>query len=66
MDLVVGPQWFAVHTATAIQARQMILLDTNALIWLAQGHRRASNLARSPNPLYASPASLPGAEALAL
>ena len=36
----------------------MILLDTNALIWLAQGHRRASNLARSPNPLYASPASL--------
>lgn len=35
----------------------MILLDTNALIWLQQGHRRARPLARIPR-LYLSPASL--------
>lgn len=35
----------------------MILLDTNALIWLEQGHRRARSLARS-GTVYISPASL--------
>ena len=35
----------------------MILLDTHAAIWLAQGHRRARPLARYPR-LYLSPASV--------
>jgi PIN domain nuclease of toxin-antitoxin system len=35
----------------------VILLDTNALIWIAQGHRRARILQRYPR-LYLSPASL--------
>lgn len=36
----------------------MILLDTNALLWLESGHRRARALAGRPQGLYASPASL--------
>lgn len=36
----------------------MILLDTNALIWLAQGHRRVAALASSARRLYVSPANL--------
>lgn len=36
----------------------VILLDTNALIWLAQGHRRAALLASNGRRLYVSPASL--------
>jgi PIN domain nuclease of toxin-antitoxin system len=35
----------------------VILLDTNALIWLAQGHRRAGPLLALPR-LYLSPASV--------
>lgn len=35
----------------------MILLDTNALIWLLQGHRRARTLEGQPR-LHISPASL--------
>jgi PIN domain nuclease of toxin-antitoxin system len=35
----------------------VILLDTNALIWLAQGHRRARPLVAFPR-LHVSPASL--------
>ena len=35
----------------------MILLDTNALIWLLTGHRRARPLVRLPR-LYLCPASL--------
>jgi PIN domain nuclease of toxin-antitoxin system len=35
----------------------VILLDTHAAIWLAQGHRRAAPLARFPR-LYLSPISL--------
>lgn len=35
----------------------MILLDTNALIWLAQGHRRARPLLAFPR-LHVSPATL--------
>ena len=36
----------------------MILLDTNALIWLEQGHRRTRRLAAGGVPLYITPASL--------
>jgi PIN domain nuclease of toxin-antitoxin system len=36
----------------------MTLLDTNALIWLEQGHRRAKPLITSGSTLYISPASL--------
>ena len=36
----------------------VILLDTNALIWLEQGHRRARGLAGEKRRLYISPASL--------
>ena len=36
----------------------MILLDTNAVIWLDQGHPRARTLARSSSRLLVSPATL--------
>src|SRR6188472_2890689 len=36
----------------------MTLLDTNALIWLDQGHRRAKPLTGRRAALYISPASL--------
>lgn len=36
----------------------MILLDTNALIWLHHNHARAAALARLGRRLYASPASV--------
>jgi PIN domain nuclease of toxin-antitoxin system len=36
----------------------MILLDTNAVIWLHLGHRRARRLERHIGQLYVSPASL--------
>ncbi len=36
----------------------MILLDTNALIWLEQGHRRARPLLGDGRRLYLSPAAL--------
>lgn len=36
----------------------MILLDTNAMLWLHQGHRRGRPLERRPGQLYVSPASL--------
>jgi PIN domain nuclease of toxin-antitoxin system len=36
----------------------VILLDTNALIWLEQGHARARALAQRRARLYISPASL--------
>ena len=36
----------------------MILLDTNALVWLDQGHRRARPLVHARRRLYVSPASL--------
>lgn len=40
------------------QTPLVILLDTNALIWLDQGHARTRALARRPGRLYISPASL--------
>lgn len=36
----------------------MILLDTNALIWLNQSHKRARPLQRERRRLYISPASV--------
>ena len=36
----------------------MILLDTNAVVWLHHGHRRGRRLERHVGQLYASPASL--------
>ena len=36
----------------------MILLDTNALIWLEQGHPRTRPLVKEGKRLYISPASL--------
>ena len=36
----------------------MILLDTNALLWLEGGHRRVRVLASSHQPLHLSPATL--------
>jgi PIN domain nuclease of toxin-antitoxin system len=36
----------------------VILLDTNALIWLEQGHRRVRALSAQGKRLYISPASL--------
>ena len=36
----------------------MILLDTNALLWLDQGHRRARALAADARRLYVSPATI--------
>jgi PIN domain nuclease of toxin-antitoxin system len=36
----------------------VILLDTNALLWLDQGHRRARVLAAESRRLYVSPATL--------
>lgn len=36
----------------------MILLDTNALLWLDQNHRRTRALARETAPLAVSPATL--------
>lgn len=36
----------------------MILLDTNAVIWLDQNHHRARPLARTATPLAISPATI--------
>lgn len=36
----------------------MILLDTNALIWLDQGDKRTRSLAKQRRQLYVSPANL--------
>jgi PIN domain nuclease of toxin-antitoxin system len=36
----------------------MVLLDTNALIWLEQGHPRTQRLLASGQRLYVSPATL--------
>lgn len=36
----------------------MILLDTNALLWLDAGHRRARSLEKWAGSLYVSPVSL--------
>jgi len=40
------------------KARPVILLDTNALLWLEVGHRRAAPLRRLGGRLHVSPASI--------
>lgn len=54
MDVDVGPEGPGVRRAAEAA---VILLDTNAVIWLARGHRRARALQRLPR-LYLSPASV--------
>ena len=39
-------------------AAAVILLDTNTVIWLQQGHPRAARLARARARVYVSPANL--------
>jgi PIN domain nuclease of toxin-antitoxin system len=41
-----------------VETPQVILLDTNALIWLHRGHPRVSALADRAARLYASPATI--------
>ena len=53
MDL--DPAWVA---AAWPRATRVILLDTNALIWIEQRHRRVRSLVRSHRRLYISPANL--------
>lgn len=50
-------EWSSGVALPVTSAQAVILLDTNALIWLQQGHRRARPLARLAR-VYASPASL--------
>ena len=52
----VGEQ--ARHAAVRWALTFMILLDTNALIWLDQGHRRTRLLAKEARRLHVSPASV--------
>jgi PIN domain nuclease of toxin-antitoxin system len=54
LDLEAGRRRLAVRAATA----QVILLDTNAVIWLDQNHRRARPLGQTATPLAISPATL--------
>jgi PIN domain nuclease of toxin-antitoxin system len=44
--------------AAEAAAAAVILLDTNALIWLEQGHARSRVLQRADRQLYLSPATL--------
>ena len=44
--------------AISRRGQAVILLDTNALIWLEQGHARARPLLKDRRRLYLSPASL--------
>src|SRR5262245_53243741 len=41
-----------------VEASSLILLDTNALIWLHRGDRRAAALSQRATRLYASPATI--------
>ena len=55
MDLGLGP-W---RTGLCSEApAEVILLDTNALLWLDSGHKRSRPLAQWLGSLYVSPASL--------
>jgi PIN domain nuclease of toxin-antitoxin system len=53
MDVGLEGQWTEVP-GTAV----VILLDTNAVIWLDQNHPRTRTLARSASRLFVSPATL--------
>ena len=52
----VDEERLAVHATTAAEAA-VILLDTNALLWIEQGHRRSRALTAGQR-LYLSPATL--------
>lgn len=54
MDLELGAGWAEIPG----QAAGVILLDTNALIWIDAGHPRSRALLRRRDPLYVSPASV--------
>jgi PIN domain nuclease of toxin-antitoxin system len=54
MDLDVEGRRSDVRVETA----PLILLDTNAVIWLHRGDRRAATLAKRATRLYASPATI--------
>jgi PIN domain nuclease of toxin-antitoxin system len=55
VDLGAVTRWVDIQTAVA---EAVILLDTNALLWLQQDHPRAARLTRSEARLYISPANL--------
>lgn len=55
MDVEVVARGIPLHRPPA---SIVILLDTNALIWLEQGHRRARVLTQTGQRLYISPANL--------
>ena len=55
MDVDDGRARTALHRASP---PDVILLDTNALIWLEQGHARSRRLNRSRQAVYISPANL--------
>ena len=55
MELGVGSSRRA---ALGARSTALILLDTNAVIWLHSGHRRARPLVRTRGRLYVSPVSL--------
>jgi len=46
------------HRRPVPRAEAVILLDTNAVIWLEQGHPRARPLIKDRRRLYVSPATL--------
>jgi PIN domain nuclease of toxin-antitoxin system len=55
VDLDPVARWVEIQTPVA---EAVILLDTNALLWLQQDHPRAAPLTRFSARLYMSPASL--------
>ncbi len=46
------------HPFLGAASHAVILLDTNALLWLAGGHRRSRPLSELPGRMYVSPATL--------
>jgi PIN domain nuclease of toxin-antitoxin system len=58
MDMVNDASRCGFHVPHASEAALVTLLDTNALVWLAHGHRRAARLAGRTGRLWLSPASL--------
>jgi len=51
-------QGIADSRRTQAPTKPVILLDTNAIIWLERGHARTRELVRRGDQLYVSPASL--------
>ena len=55
MDLGLVAGW---HDVCARQIEKVILLDTHAVIWLDQSHKRVRALADESRQLYVSPATI--------